>query len=62
MNLDVRQPKIGLDRDIWVLHATQLAALALGLEAKAAALDKNVIDPRPLLADKALFGRGVAGR
>ena len=27
-----------------------------------AALDKNVIDPRPLLAGKALFGGGVAGR
>jgi hypothetical protein len=43
-------------------HATQLAALAFGLEAKAAALDKNVVDLRPLLADKALFDRGVAGR
>ncbi len=43
-------------------HATQLAALAFGLEAKAATLDKNVIDPRPLLAGKALFDRGAAGR
>ena len=57
-----RQPEIGLDREMPVFHATQLAALAFELEAKAAALDKNVIDPRPLLADKALFGRGVAGR
>ena len=43
-------------------HATQLAALAFGLEAKAAALDKIVVDLRPLLADKALFDRGAAGR
>ncbi len=62
MNLDARQPEIGLDRDMPVLHATQLAALAFGLEAKAAALDKNVIDPRPLLADETLFDRGVSGR
>ncbi|MDH3473694.1 MAG: heterodisulfide reductase-related iron-sulfur binding cluster [Rhodospirillales bacterium] len=62
MNLDARQPEIGLDRAVPVLHATQLAALAFGLEAKAAALDKNVIDPRPLLAGKGLFCRGVAGR
>jgi heterodisulfide reductase subunit B len=52
MNLDARQPQIGLDPALPVLHATQLAALAFGLEAKAAALDKNVIDPRPLLAAK----------
>ncbi len=62
MNLDARQSEIGLDRDMPVLHAIQLAALAFGLEAKAATLNKNMIDPRPLLADKALFGRGVAGR
>jgi len=62
MKLDARQSEIGLDRDMPVLHATQLAALAFGLEAKAAALNENVIDPRPLLTDKALFGRGVAGR
>ena len=52
MNLDARQPQIGLDPAMPVLHATQLAALAFGLEAKAAALEKNVIDPRPLLAAK----------
>ena len=52
MNLDARQPQIGLDPAMPVLHATQLAALAFGVEAKAAALEKNVIDPRPLLAAK----------
>ena len=52
INLDARQPKIGLDPVMPVLHATQLAALAFGLEAKAAALEKNVIDPQPLLAAK----------
>ncbi len=34
----------------------------LGLGRYADAFGENVIDPRPLLADKALFGRGVAGR
>ncbi len=62
MNLDARQSEIGLDRDMPVLHATQLAALSFWLEAKAVALDKTVIDPRPLLADKTLFDRGAAGR
>ncbi len=61
-NLDARQPEISLDRGMPVFHATQLAALAVGLEAKAAALNENVIDPRPLRADTALFCRGVAGR
>jgi hypothetical protein len=41
MNLDARQPQIGLDPAMPVLHATQLAAL-----------EKNVIDPRPLRAAK----------
>ena len=41
---------------------TQLAALSFWLKAKAVALDKTVIDPRPLLADKTLFDRGAAGR
>ncbi len=52
MNLDARQPKNGLNPVMPVLHATQLAALAFGAKAKAAALEKNVIDPRPLLAAK----------
>ena len=45
-----------------MLHATQLAALAFGLETNAVALNKNVIDPRSLPVDRALFGCGVAGR
>ncbi len=60
MKLDARQSESGLDRDMPVLRATQLAAF--GLEAKGAALNENVIDPRPLFTDKVLFGRGVAGR
>ena len=49
MNLDARQMEIGLDREIPVFHATQLMALAFGLGPKAAALDMNMVDPRPLL-------------
>jgi heterodisulfide reductase subunit B len=49
MNVDARQPEIGLDNDVPVLHATQLAVIAFGLGAKAAELGGNVVDPRPLL-------------
>jgi heterodisulfide reductase subunit B len=55
MNLDARQPEMALGGAVPILHATQLAVLAFGLGAKAAALDGNVIDPRPLLAGKGLF-------
>ncbi len=65
MKLDARQSASSLDCDMPVLRATQLAAFGLaafGLEAKGLALNENVIGPRPLLTDKVLFGRGVAGR
>ncbi len=56
MNLDARQYQMNLETPLPVLYFTQLMALALGLPAKAAALDKNLVDPRPLLKHKGLLG------
>jgi heterodisulfide reductase subunit B len=50
VNLDARQSQIELDFQIPVLYGTQLMALAFGLE-KQAALNKNLVDPRPVLLD-----------
>jgi heterodisulfide reductase subunit B len=55
-NLDARQFQMGLDEPMPVLYFTQLMALAFGLPEKQAALDKNLIDPRPLLRSKGLVG------
>jgi heterodisulfide reductase subunit B len=51
-NLDARQFQMELEEPLPVLYFTQLMALALGLPKKAAALHKNLVDPRPLLRDK----------
>jgi heterodisulfide reductase subunit B len=51
-NLDARQFQMGLEEPMPVLFFTQLMALALGLPSKAMALNKNLVDPRPLLRDK----------
>jgi heterodisulfide reductase subunit B len=51
-NLDARQFQMGLADPMPVLYFTQLMAVALGLPEKAAALDKNLVDPRPLLKAK----------
>lgn len=51
-NLDARQFQMKLDDAMPVLYFTQLMALALGLPAKAAALQKNLVDPRPLMQNK----------
>jgi heterodisulfide reductase subunit B len=51
-NLDARQFQMELDQPMPVLYFTQLMALALGLPEKAAALQKNLVDPRPLLRQK----------
>jgi heterodisulfide reductase subunit B len=40
--------------EIPVFYFTQLIALAFGLGEKAAALSKNMIDPKPLLRSKEL--------
>jgi heterodisulfide reductase subunit B len=52
VNLDARQSQIGLDFKIPVLYGTQLMALAFGLGEKQAALNKNLVDPRPILLER----------
>jgi heterodisulfide reductase subunit B len=54
-NLDARQFQMELDDPMPVLYFTQLIALALGLPEKAAALNKNLVDPHPLLHAKGVF-------
>jgi heterodisulfide reductase subunit B len=49
MNLDARQMQMNLDTPVPIIYITQLLAVALGLPDKAAALHKNLVDPRPLL-------------
>jgi len=56
MNLDARQFQMEVEEPIPVFYFTQLFAIALGLPEKAAALHKNMVDPRPLLQSKDLFG------
>lgn len=51
-NLDARQFQMALETPMPVLFFTQLLALALGLPEKDAALNKNLVDPRPLLREK----------
>ncbi len=54
-NLDARQDQMGLRHKSPILYATQLMTLAFGLGAKAALLNKNFVDPRPLLKKKNLL-------
>lgn len=54
-NLDARQAQMDVDRPMPVLFFTQLMAVALGLRPEAAALEKNLVDPRPLLRAKAVI-------
>jgi heterodisulfide reductase subunit B len=54
-NLDARQFQMGLSEPLPVMYFTQLMAVALGLPAKAAALHKNLVDPRPTLAQKQIM-------
>lgn len=55
LNLDARQSAMGADAEIPVLHTTQLMVLAFGLGERAALLEKNIVDPRPRLAEKGLI-------
>ena len=55
MNLDARQIQMGLDEPMPILYFSQLMALALNLPKKATALNKNLVDPRPLLQQKGLL-------
>ncbi len=54
-NLDARQFQMKLEQPMPVLYFTQLMALALGLPEKKAALNKNLVDPRPLLRAKGVL-------
>jgi heterodisulfide reductase subunit B len=49
MNLDARQQRMGFDAPLPIVHATQLMVLAFGLGERAAELNRNIVDPRPLL-------------
>jgi heterodisulfide reductase subunit B len=55
MNLDARQMQMGLENPMPILYFTQVMALALGLPEKDAALNKNLVDARPLLKEKELL-------
>ncbi len=55
VNLDARQFQMGLEQAMPVMFFTQLMAIALGLPDKAASLNKNLVDPRPLLRSKELL-------
>lgn len=57
-NLDGRQHQMNRsdgEKEIPVLYFTQLMAIAFGLGEKAAALSKNMIDPKPLLMKKGML-------
>lgn len=55
MNLDARQMQMELEMPMPILYFTQVMALALGLPKKDAVLNKNLVDPRPLLKEKNLI-------
>jgi len=55
-NLDGRQRQMGLSYEMPILYVTQLMALAFGLDAKATAFHKNMVDPQTFLRDKGLLG------
>jgi len=54
-NLDARQFQMKLEEPMPVLFFSQLMVLALGLPEQAAWLNKNLVDPRPLLKNKGLL-------
>jgi heterodisulfide reductase subunit B len=55
MNLDARQMQMELDDPMPILYFSQLMALALDLPPKAMALNKNLVNPMPLLRSKGLL-------
>jgi heterodisulfide reductase subunit B len=55
MNLDARQIQMNISDPMPILYFSQLTAIALGLPVKSAVLNKNVIDPQPLLRKKGLI-------
>ena len=59
MNLDTRQFQMEaaslIEETIPVMYFTQLMALALGLPEQAAFLNKNMVDPRPILSQRGIL-------
>jgi len=54
-NLDARQIQMGLKEAMPILYFTQLMALAFGASEKTAGLNKNLINPSPLLREKGVL-------
>jgi heterodisulfide reductase subunit B len=50
VNLDARQSQIEFGFDIPVLYLTQLMSWAFGCDEKQTGLEKNFVDPKPILA------------
>lgn len=55
-NLDARQFQMEVERPMPVMYFTQLMALAFNLPPKEAALQRNLVDPRPLLRRHGFLG------
>jgi len=55
MNLDARQMQMDVQEPMPIMYFTQLMSLAFGLPTKSAALNKNLVDPRPILEEKGLL-------
>ena len=55
VNVESRQMQMGLEFEMPVLYITQLMALAFGLGEKKAELDKNMVDPRPVLQERGIL-------
>lgn len=55
LNLDGRQFQMEAEHHIPILYFTQLMALALGLPEGAAVLNKNLVDPRPVLRERGVL-------
>jgi heterodisulfide reductase subunit B len=53
-NLDARQFQMKLPHSLPVMYFTQLMSIALGVPDRAA-LDKNLVDPRPVLQEKGVL-------
>jgi heterodisulfide reductase subunit B len=53
--LDARQQRMGFGAPTPIVHATQLMVLAFDLGERAALLDKNIVDPRPLLRERGIL-------
>jgi heterodisulfide reductase subunit B len=55
MNLDARQDDMDIEFRIPILHATQLTTLAFGSAVKDAYLNKNMVNPLPMLKTRSLI-------